>query len=138
MTSFISTLALIAEIVPPVVSRAPKTYPFAGQNACRAALKENADLRRLMIVALFHCQTEQEKARRDTEEDNKRGFMSSHAFHGSRIAEAIIKGDALAPEDQERVEKYAPVYAKQLAAMLRSYAIGLEPELGVSARVFGI
>lgn len=138
MQNFVTTLALIAEIVPPVVSRAPRTYPFVGQNACRAALKESAELQRLMMVALWHCQTEQEKVRRDTEEDNKRGFMSSHAWHGSRIAEAIASGKELAPEDQDRVAKYSVVYAKQLAAMLRSYAIGLEPELGVSARVFGI
>lgn len=139
VSSLAGCLAIIADNhVQPVVTRAPKCYPFVGAKACKAALDESPAVRRLMWLALFHCQTPAEQQKQDTEVDNSRGFMSSDAWHGSRIAKAMLAGDPLNAEDEARIDRHATKYSKQMAAMLRGYAMGREPELAVSARVFGV
>lgn len=136
MTNLKTTIAMLATHIAPVVTRAPKCYPFVGAKAVKVQLEASHEVRKLMWVALYHCQTETEILRRDTEEDNKRGFMSSDAWHGCRIAELLVAGKELTAEDDARVAKHATKYSKQLATMLRAHAIAEEPELLVSARHF--
>jgi hypothetical protein len=139
LSTLAGCLALLNALCPAVVA-APPAYPFVGKKQVKARLTEDEDLRVVAFVTLFHLQTADEQAVRDTKDRNKRGFMSSHAWHGTRIAEELIASegrlDVLAPEDQERVHKYAVSYSRQMANALRSYAIQQNPELGVSAGAF--
>lgn len=136
-TSFETVMALIAEKLPPVVA-APPAYPFIGEKAVRAALKEDYDLQELVVQMLFHLQTEAEQAKRDTETKNRCGFMSSDAFHGTRIAEALVHGECLEHEDIERVGRIATKYAKQTTVQLRRVAMQRDPRLASYAAVFSV
>lgn len=132
-------LCLLNALCPAVVAQ-PPAYPFVGKKRVKHLLEEDEELRIVAFITLYHLQTEDEQAARDTKHRNRRGFMSSHAWHGSRIAMELIEAegrlDALDPEDVDRVNKYAVSYSKQMANALRSYAIKQEPELGVSAGAF--
>lgn len=135
-------MAVMASLLPPVVAL-PPAYPFRGKNQVKKDLNEEGprgdQVRTVAIALLVHMQTEDERTARDTKHKNKRGLMSSHAWHGTRIGQEIIAGASLAdlePEDQDRVSKYARVYSKQIAAALRAYAVSQEPELEVSAASF--
>ena len=133
-----STLCALATLIPPVVSRQPNMYPFVGAKAVKAKLESSREARELAFVTLFHLQTEFEQEKQETKDRNKRGFMSSHAWHGSRIAKAMIAGETLSDEDSARIDEYAVRYSKQMTAALRSQAIADEPELGVTARQFSV
>jgi hypothetical protein len=128
-------VARLAEIIPPVVA-APPAYPFVGQKAVKAVLESNDEVQALTVQLLHALQTEQEQAARDTEVRNKAGFMSSDAWHGSRIAEALNNGDELAMEDVERIPKIACKYSKQLTTQLRRHAMVQDAKLAAYAAVF--
>lgn len=138
LTSLSSVLSCLAEIVPPVVSRQPNMYPFVGQKAVKAKLEASRDMRELAFVALFHLQTDFEQDKGETKDRNKRGFMSSHAWHGARIAKALIAGETISQEDSDRVDEYSVRYSKQMTAALRTEAIRQEPELGITATQFSV
>jgi hypothetical protein len=75
------------------------------------------------LLVLYRRQTEDEQATKDTKYKNKRGFMSSHAVHGTRIAEELAAGlsfEQLTEADQGRVQNMVPRYIKQLAGHFRA------------------
>lgn len=135
-------MATLALEIPPVVALPPQ-YPFIGKGAVKKILAEESPrgerVRTIVVALMVHLQTEDEQTARDTKHKNKRGLMSSHAWHGTRIGRALAEGtplSALEPEDQDRVSKYGRVYSKQVAAALRAHAVACEPELGISAGAF--
>lgn len=111
-------------------------YPFLGQKQVKAVLEADYDLQEQVIVLMHQLQTEQEQSKRDTEVRNKVGFMSSHAWHGSRIAEALQAGAILEHDDIARVSKMAVVYSKQMAVQLRRLALVRDPKLAGLAAQF--
>jgi hypothetical protein len=76
------------------------------------------------LFILYRRQTQDEQAAKDTKYRNKRGFMSSHAVHGTRIAEELSSGligwEELTETDQRRIEAIVPRYLKQLTAHFRA------------------
>ena len=133
-----STIALIAEIIPPVVSTDPRCYPFVGKKAVKAALDSNLQLQLATVAMLYHFQTPAEQQARDTEAKNKIGFMSSDAWHGCRLGEALANGDGLAPEDLDRAVKMSLKYSRQLSVALRNKAMADNPVLAQTAGMFSV
>jgi hypothetical protein len=132
-----TVMAFVAEKLPPVIA-APPAYPFIGEKAVRAALQSDYDLQEAVLVMLYHLQTQDEQATRDTKTKNRAGFMSSDAFHGTRIAEALVLGLCLEHEDIERVQRIATKYAKQTTVQLRRVAMQQDARLAAYATVFSI
>lgn len=130
-----SSLASLNELVPAVVAQ-PPMYPFVGQKACKSALDSRPEVQVAMMATLLHLQTEVEQQVRDTKDKNKRGFMSSHAKHGTAVGEKIRDGRELTADDWATIAKIAPHYSRQMAVALRTYAIGQHPELGITAAMF--
>lgn len=136
-TSFENVMALIAAKLPPVIA-APPAYPFIGEKTVRAALQEDYDLQEAVVCMLYFLQTDAEQKARDTETKNRAGFMSSDAWHGSRIAESLTRGDCLEHEDIERVARIASKYAKQTTVQLRRIAMQQDPRLASYAAIFSV
>lgn len=134
-SSLLSSLAVLNDLVPAVVA-APPMYPFVGQKACKAKLETETSVQLCMMVTLLHLQTDQEQAIRDTKEKNKRGFMSSHAKHGTAVAEKIRDGKDLTADDWAVIAKVAPHYSRQMAVSLRTFAMANDPALAITAAGF--
>jgi hypothetical protein len=116
-------------------------YPFASKNQIAAKIASDFSYACACLVVLWNRQTEYEQNTKSTLDRNKRGFMSSHAVHGSRIAQALASGtpcDELSPEDKARVSSIACRYTKQIAAHERTVAVKANPELAAQAAVFGL
>lgn len=111
-------------------------YPFLSQKAIKPVLEGSFALQLLTVQLLHALQTEDEQLKRDTRDRNKVGFMSSDAWHGSRIAEAVSAGALLADEDSARVPRIACKYSKQLSVQLRRLAIMRDAKLAGLAAVF--
>jgi hypothetical protein len=111
-------------------------YPFIGQKAVKPVLESDSLVQSLTLQLLYQLQTEDEQATRDTKVKNKCGFMSSDAWHGSRIAQALEQGAMLTDEDQARLGKIASKYSKQLSVQLRRLALVRDPKLAGLAAVF--
>ena len=135
MNTFSSCMATIVSFINPVVA-APPAYPFVGVKAVKAVLTSTPEVQRATLCMLWHLQTETEQAKRDTEVRNKAGFMSSDAWHGSRIAERLACGMDITAEDEARIEKIASKYSKQLSVQLRRQAMVENPALAAYAVVF--
>lgn len=91
------------------------------------------------LVVLYNRQTEYEQETKSTLNRNHKGFMSSHAVHGSRIAQLLLAGtpaEELSAEDQGRVQGIVCRYTKQLAAHSRAQANEADPELSAKAAAF--
>jgi hypothetical protein len=96
------------------------------------------------LLLMWSMQTPTERASRDTKEDNKRGWMSSDAWTGSKHAEALASTGHLSPEAEEwcrfkactgrGLRSYAPQVARRLVAMALTREPGM---LGVAAQ-FGL
>jgi len=113
-------------------------YPFLTKTQILAKLQEEADFRREALLVLYQRQTDDEVVSRDTKYKNRRGFMSSHAVHGTRIAELILQGETLEEEDEDRLAAIVCRYTKQLAAHYRVSRLREQPELADQAAKFGI
>ena len=137
LNTFADVMAAISEKLPPVVAQ-PPAYPFIGEKAVRKALQEDYDLQELVVCMLFHLQTQSEQDTRDTKEKNKAGFMSSDAWHGTRIAQKLVLGEILEHDEIERVQKISVKYAKQTTVQLRRVAMLEDPKLASYAAVFSI
>ena len=111
-------------------------YPFLSQKAIKPLLETSLPLQMLAIQLLHDLQTEDEQAKRDTKERNRCGFMSSDAWHGSRIAEMLNADAMLDGDDLARVPRIASKYSKQLSVQLRRLAIMRDPKLAGLAAVF--
>jgi hypothetical protein len=150
LNSLEATLGVLANAIPPVVNRDGRQYPFVGEKTVRARLEADEDLRIANAVLMYHLQTEFEQASKETKDKNRRGLMSSHAATGTKIVEALIAGASLDEAAEYKADGIRFVghwaflshiggrYAKQLSVALRVFAIGQEPELGVTAQMFSV
>lgn len=111
-------------------------YPFLTKAQIKDRLESDSEFRKQAILILFKLQTEHEQMTSSTLVRNRRGFMSSHAVHGTRIARLIEAGEPLSPEDEARVAEIAPRYSRQLATYFRAQAIAEQPELKAVAALF--
>ena len=118
--------------------KATNGYPFMTKSEIKAQLLTDRAFRHDAMLVLFERQTDDEIVSRDTKWKNKRGFMSSHAVHGTRIAELILAGSPISPEDEEKILKIAPAYSKQLASHFQQAAMKSNPALIATAAKFGI
>lgn len=114
----------------------PRSYPFLTKAQIAASIEADFSFACNVICILHDRQTTFEQEQKTTLNKNRRGFMSSHAVHGSRIAELLKKGEALSPEDQDRVAEIAPRYTKQMAEHFRNEAIAADPTLAEKAACF--
>jgi len=112
-----------------------KQYPFVTKAQIAASLQDYGVACAAMVI-LFERQTAFEQETSSTINKNRRGFMSSHAVHGTRIAKALRAGEALSEEDVARVMAIAPRYTRQLAEHLRDAALEQDPTLAEKASCF--
>ena len=135
LSTFSGCMSIVTSFINPVVA-APPAYPFVGVKAVKAELERNPEIQKAVVCMLWHLQTETEQAKRDTEVRNKAGFMSSDAWHGSRIAERLANGMELTGEDEAKIAAIACKYSKQLSIQLRRQAMVENPALAAYAVVF--
>lgn len=109
-------------------SNPTNSYCFVTKAQVKARIEEGEPSFLLTCLAiLYRRQTEDEQMTKDTKYKNKRGFMSSHAVHGTRIAESVAQYDdpdeawaSLSEADRGRVEAIVPRYVKQLTGHFRA------------------
>jgi len=115
-----------------------RSYPFITRAQVAERIASDDDFAQMAIVLLHDRQTSFEQATRSTKDRNARGFMSSHAVNGSRLAEKIASGAALEPEEMARAREIASHYTKQISAHLREEAKASSPELAEIGRLYGV
>lgn len=114
----------------------PRVYPFLTKAQIGARIESDFGFACEVIGILYQRQTQHEQDTKSTLSKNRRGFMSSHAVHGSRIAQLLASGSPLNDEDKARVAEIAPRYTKQMADHFRAEAIRENPELEAQAACF--
>lgn len=117
------------------MEKTKKQYPFVTKAQLAARLQDFTFCCEAMVI-LFDRQTAFEQETSSTLNKNRRGFMSSHAVHGTRIAKAIRAGEPVSEEDVPRVLTIAPRYTKQLADHFRQLALEADPSLAEKASCF--
>ena len=113
-------------------------YPFKTRKQIKAELDADFTARCAAMVTLFQAQTNQEQATDKTLFANRVGFMSSHAVNGSKVAKKLLASEELEASDVEAINKIAPRYSRQLAALARAETLAANPELAEKAALFGI
>ena len=111
-------------------------YPFRTKRQIVAQLEQDAAFRHECLLVLYRRQTEDEQECKETRYKNRRGFMSSHAVNGSRLAQKILDGETLTPEDEGKIEGIVCRYGKQLAAHFRNEKLAQAPDLAEKAAVY--
>jgi hypothetical protein len=119
-------------------TKTTNSYPFTSKAQIKARLGEDADFRLSCLTVLYSLQTAHEQEKETTESRNRRGFMSSHAVHGTRIAKKVAAGEEITGDDWAKINAIVPRYTKQLAAYFRAGEIEANPELAETAKVFGV
>lgn len=66
------------------------------------------------IVAIYHRQTFDEQATKETKHHNNMGFSSAHSRLGTYYAEWVLKGNHLTGNHLEKARKIALRYTDQL------------------------
>jgi hypothetical protein len=117
---------------------ASNLYPFRTKRAIKAQIAEDQGFANLCLLVIHARQTEAEKATKETISQNGVGFMSSHSKNGTKLAQAVLAGCRLNPDDQEMIRKIAGSYSKQLAEHFRAEELAKNPALKAQAKVFGL
>jgi hypothetical protein len=112
------------------------SYPFLTKNQIKARIETDWVFCCEAIVIVYNRQTSFEQETKSTHSQNKRGFMSSHAVVGSKIAQKLLQGVALDDEEVGKVCAIASRYTKQLADHFRSQAVSENPALAEKAAAF--
>lgn len=116
-------------------AKAKISYPFPTKREVLAAqASDDVVLEHLGI--LYQRQTDDEKERKETKWKNRRGFMSSHAVNGTKVAEKVAMGEELSEADWAMARGIVSHYGKQLAAHYREEMIEANPELAKIAEIF--
>lgn len=114
------------------------SYPFTTRRQIAEKIASDTDFALMCLVILHDRQTEFEQATRSTKDRNGRGFMSSHAVHGTRMAQAVLSGAVLEAEDLQRAVEMVSHYTRQIAAHLREEAKQANPDMAAKAAVYGV
>jgi hypothetical protein len=149
-TDLNATIKALAGVIPPVVNRDGRQYPFVGEKGVRKVLEVRPDVKIANAVLMYHLQTEYEQAASETKDKNRRGLMSSHAATATKVIASYLAGAGLDEEAEYNDDGFVfngataylthigGRYAKQLSVSLRVWAITQEPELGVTASMFSV
>lgn len=133
------TTTQATETKAPKAAKAPKekkSYPFLTKAQIAAQIGSDFQFACSVITTLYDRQTTFEQETKSTLNKNRRGFMSSHAVNGTKLALKIRAGEELNDEDVARVHEIAPRYTKQMADHFRAQAIAENPELAAKAACF--
>ena len=114
------------------------SYPFTTRRQIAEKIASDSDFVLMCLVILHDRQTAFEQATRSTKDRNGRGFMSSHAVWGTRLAEKVLAGETLEPEEAARAMEIVSHYSKQIAAHLREEAKRANPDLAAIASCYGV
>lgn len=129
-------------------SKAGNLYPFVTKGQLKERLENDPAFRVEAMCIIHTLQTDWEQATKATKDQNRQGFMSSHAVNGSKVAEkakAALRAPggtmamamaALTPEDWKHVDAMAPRYTRQLAVYFRAKQIAENPALAETAKLF--
>ncbi len=121
-----------------ISKKAPRvkfTYPFESK-AQILAKQEDFAVCKAHLLSLYAAQTSDEQTDETTRFKNRRGFMSSHAVTGSKLAVKVKAGEELTEEDEAKVRGIVARYGKQLASFAREAAMDANPELRKIAEIF--
>lgn len=121
-----------------ISKKAPRVkynYPFESKAQILAA-QEDFAVCKGHLLSLYAAQTDDEQKDEDTKFKNRRGFMSSHAVTGSKLAVKVKSGEELTEEEEGKVRNIVARYGKQLAAFAREAKIAANPELKAIADIF--
>ncbi len=113
-------------------------YPFQTKAQILAQIQSSDDFMLSCLKTLYANQTADEREEKDTKYRNRRGFMSSHAVNGTKLAEKHIAGEALTEEDLDKARSITSRYGKQLAAHFRQERLDSDPSLSEAAKLFGV
>lgn len=113
-------------------------YPFQTKAQIKDRLSFDDSFVLACVLVMDARQTEDEQESRETKWRNRRGWMSSHAVHGSRIAALVRSGEDLSEEDSRRAREMVSRYTKQLASHFRQVASEEDPSLKEAGSVFGV
>ena len=111
-------------------------YPFETKAQIAAKIADSTEYALQALVTIWSLQTSFEQEKLTTEVRNHRGFMSSHAVVGSKLAQKVQSGEPLTQEETEKAVAIAARYTKQLAAYSRRQAIESNPELAQASACF--
>lgn len=125
-----------AEAPKPKPKNGGNGYPFRTKREICDQLATDDSFRHACLLVLYERQTTDEQETKETKWKNRRGFMSSHAVNGSRIAQALLAGEALSPEDEAKLDGIVCRYGKQLAAHFRQEALAADPGKADKAACF--
>jgi len=114
------------------------SYPFLSKNQIKARLADDQDFVRKCTLIMQDRQTAYEQATLSTKDRNRKGWMSSHAVFGGKMAAKIRSGEAMSLEEEARLTETVSHYGKQLASHFREEAIAENPALKTAAAVFGV
>lgn len=117
-------------------TKANNKYPFVTKREILASLDASPAFRQQCLLILHARQTADEQDTSTTKYKNARGFMSSHAVNGTRIAKLLLAGEALTEEDTVLMDSIVFRYTKQLAAHFRAAQVAKNPELEQEAAAF--
>lgn len=113
------------------------SYPFLTKTEIRNRIASGeAPFIVECLLAIANRQTEDEHDAKATRWKNRRGFMSSHAVNGTKLADKALSGEAFSEEDLGKAGSMVSHYTKQLAAHFRQKAVAEDPELEAAARLF--
>lgn len=124
------------EAKPAKAKKTPNVYPFRTKRDILAQLETDDDFLVECLGILYQRQTEDERETKETKYKNRRGFMSSHAVNGTRLAEKMLTGEEWSEEDWGKARAIVGRYGKQLAAHFRAEQIARAPELAAKASCF--
>ncbi len=110
-------------------------YPFLSKAQIKARILADDAFMLQCLAIMYSRQTEFEQEVRETRESNRRGFMSSHAVNGSKLA-VKAAGDGLNEEERDRARSIVQCYSKQLACHFRQEAVAANPTLKAVAELF--
>lgn len=130
-------MQVLCEAIPPVIAQ-PPLYPFVGVKAVKARLEADPTVQQATIAMLYFLQTDDEQQAKDTHHKNRAGFMSSDAHTGTKLAEKLILGLELSPDEEDRMARIATKYSKQLSVQLRRVAMEQDARLAAYAVTFSI
>lgn len=112
------------------------SYPFLSKSQIKSRIAAEPEFATTCLLVLDSRQTSDEHDEKTTKYKNRRGFMSSHAVNGTKLADKARSGETLTDEDMGRVQAMVVSYSKQLAAHFRAEAISENPELARVAEIF--
>ncbi len=104
-------------------------YAFTTKREISIRLSTDQSFVEECITLLYRLQTEDEREKCNTIHRNRRGFASSHAVNGSKLAVHLLEGALWDDEERAMASEMISHYTKQIARYLRDEQMNSTPEL---------